>query len=313
MALRHGPLPDFVARAEAISRRSAFRVRLRKLMRFAYPALVVLAALSALASGFFYDKLRDSERILKGFVMESTHGISLADTDLVAMTLSREVFRRTSHFVPPESLSLYDRLESASFFNVSTSVSLQHGIFGVIGERQLGPCGTMSRVMVRSLEKVHIASRKLQLLPDANGQGGGHTMIEYRSNGRWIVLSPSDSSFVWYTHDGRLATVADIQKDSTVFAQIFQRDPDYPYRFSNVSHIRWAKIPPIARSFFHRLLGDQAYRDAVTPYLYDRPRLLLFYGSLAAFAFFSVLALLTRGASRRVQRARAAAVAPAAA
>jgi hypothetical protein len=282
-------------------------------MKFAYPTFVVLAALFALASGFFYDKSRDSDRILATFVTTATRGIPLADTDLVAMTLSREVFQRTFRSVPPESLALYDRLEAASFFNVTTSVSLQHGIFGVIGESQFGPCGTMSRVMIRSLEQVNIASRKLQLLPDANGQGGGHTMIEYRSNGRWIVLSPSDSSFVWHTSDGRLATVADIQSDSTVFAQIFQHYPNYPYRFSNVSHIRWAKLPPIAQSFFHWLLGDRAYRDAMTPYLYDRPRLLLFYGSFAAFAFFSVLALVTRGASRRVRRARAAAAAPVAA
>jgi len=274
-------------------------------MRFAYPFCVVLAALFALASGFFYDKAREGDKVLADFVNNVTRGIPLADTDRVAMTLSREVFRRTGSFVPANDLPLYDRLEAASIFNVTSSVSLQRGIYGVLGNAQIGPCGTMSRVMIRSLEQVNIASRKLQLLDDVNGHGG-HTMIEYRSGGRWVVLSPSDSSFVWHTKDGRLATVEEIRGDSSVFAQIFTHNPNYPYRFNNTSHIRWAKLPPGGRAFFHWLLGDKGYRDALTPYLYDRPRLLMLYCSLAGFVFFSMLAIFTREASRRVAESRAA-------
>src|SRR5262249_49602164 len=160
------------------------------------------SALFLTASGFFFDKSREADRVLSSFVNGAIRGIPPADTDNVAMALSQEVFRRTGRYAPTTDLPLFDRLEAASIFHISASVSIQHGIFGVIGHPQLGPCGTMSRVMIRSLEQVHIASRKLQLLDDVNGQGGGHTMIEYRSNGRWVVLSPSDSSFVWHARDG---------------------------------------------------------------------------------------------------------------
>jgi len=275
-------------------------------MRILHPIFVLLAALFLTASGFLFDKSRESDRVLANFVTDSTRGVPASDTDQVAMAISREVFRRTDRYVPNSELSLFDRLEAASIFNVSASVSIQHGIFGVVGHPQLGPCGTMSRVMIRSLEQVHVASRKLQLLDDVNGQGGGHTMIEYRSNGRWVVLSPSDSSFVWRDHEGRLATVDEIRGDSTIFAQIFTRFPNYPYRFNNTSHIRWAKLPPAGRAVFHWLLGEKGYRDALTPYLYDRPRLLLFYCAFAAFVLFTVLALLTRTPSPRVVPSRRA-------
>ncbi|HTO92166.1 MAG TPA: hypothetical protein VMJ70_13640 [Candidatus Sulfotelmatobacter sp.] len=275
-------------------------------MRFAYPTFVVLASAFAVASLFFYGKVREGDRIIGQFVDQATRGVPAADTDAVAMALSREVFRRTGNAINAASLPIYERLEATSFFNVTSSVSLSHGIYGTFGSPSFGPCGTMSRVMLRALEQANIQSRKLQLLDDMNGKGGGHTMLEYRSNGRWVVLSPSDSSMVWQTHDGRLATLADIQGDSTIFAQIFERYPNYPFRFTNVSHIRWNKLPPAWRSAFRWLLGEQGYRDALTPYLYDRPRLLFFYLSLGAFAFCAALALVTRRAVRRGRRATAA-------
>jgi hypothetical protein len=275
-------------------------------MRFAYPTFVVLAALFAVASVFFYGKMRQGDKVITDFVAQATRGVSLADTDGVAMALSREVFRRTGNGIPAARLPLYDRLESSSFFNVTSSVSLERGIYGILGNSQIGPCGTMTRVMLRSLEQFKIPSRKLQLIDDGTGKGGGHTMLEYRSSGRWVVLSPSDSSFVWHTKDGRLATLEDIKDDTTVFAQIFERYPDWPFRFTNTSHIRWTKLPRAARGVLRWLLGDQGYRDALTPYLYDRPRMLFFYGSLGAFALFAGLAFLTRGASRRAAETRAA-------
>jgi hypothetical protein len=149
----------------------------------------------------------------------------------------------------------------------------------------------MTRVTVRALRRLGIASRKLHLLDDPDPRESGHVVVEFRSNGRWLVVSPSDSAFVWRRGDGDIATLEDIRADSTVFAQIYRRAPGFPYRFDRTRNIRWEKLPRSIRGAFRLALGREGYERAQTPALYDDPRRLLFYMAGAASLLLAATAL----------------------
>jgi hypothetical protein len=278
--------------------------------RFAYSVLFALTLLAALASAFFYAKVREREVVLDFFLQDATRGIASTDTTDLVLAVSRQIYRRTNRDITPSKLSFYERLESTSFFNVTSTVSLLRGTYGVVGHTQLGPCGTMTRAMLGSLRKLHIPSRKLQLLEHEDGTGSSHTMLEFFQGGRWRVISPSDSSFVWRAPDGQIATLEEIQSDSLVFGQIFRIYPRYPYRFDNTAHIRWTKLPAPMRRILHWILGEQRYRNAPTPDLYDEPRRLLWYTSMSLFALFGLLTLIVRNLLRRPRPEHRAARAP---
>jgi hypothetical protein len=271
-----------------------------ELNRLAFPLFFTLAVLSAVSAVFFYAKVRERDALLDRFIAETTRATSPNDTDAVVIALSDAIFTRTNNGIEASRLPLYERLESTSFFNVTTAVSLKHGIYGVIGHSQYGPCGTMTRTLLAALWRLRIPARKLQLLGDpTTSELDGHTMVEFHSNGRWQVISPSDSSFAWRTADGRIATLEEIQGDSTVFAQVFRPFPRYPYRFDHASHIRWEKLPHAARLFFRWVLGDKGYRNAYTPSLYDQPRHLFLLLSVVGLFVFGALATISRQAERR--------------
>jgi hypothetical protein len=293
-----------IARTAALARRSAGRLSLRN-------GLIALSVLFAVASVFFYGKLRESAVLVNALVRTSTRGVPEMDTEARAQAVAREVFRRTNREITPGELPLYERLESTSVFNVTSSVSLEYGIFGVTGHSQVGPCGTMTRVTLEALHQLGIPARKLQLLEDESGHSGGHTMLEFRSRGRWLVISPSDQAFVWRRPDGAIATLEEIRANPAIYAQIFELYPNYPYDFRNPRHIRWAKLPPVVRAGFRRVLGQRGYDEALTPRLYDQPRELFLYGSLVAFLGAGLAALLVAKPGR--PKAESAAVWPSAA
>ena len=260
--------------------------------RHLLPWLIGLAASSALAALFFLAEVRDEDARIDGFVRATTHGIPRADTEAVALALSRGVFRETNRTIRADGLPLYERLESTSPFNVTSAVSLEHGVWGVEGRAHDGPCGTMTRVTLGALDRAGIAARKLHITDESGTQDGWHTLLEFRSGGRWLVLSPSDSAFVWRAHDGSIATLDEIQTDSAIFAEIFEPFPSYPYRVDHATHIRWEKLPRPVRTLARMILGPAAYEHAFTPRLYDQPRRLFFITSLAALGAFGLGALL---------------------
>ena len=260
---------------------------------------VALSLLSASASVLLGAKVLEGAVVMDEFVRTATRGVDRSDPERVALAISGEVYLRTNRVLESAALPLYERLEATSFFNVSSPVSVQFGMYGLIGQAQLGPCGTMTRVTLDALGHVGVPARKLQLLHDESGTGGGHTMLEFRSGDRWLVLSPSDDSFVWRRYDGHIATLDEIRADPTIFAQIYKRYPAYPYRFDNPSHIRWAKLPGPVQGFFRLILGKRGYDNALTPRLYDQPRELLLLVSLSALIAFSLAALGTWNAGRR--------------
>lgn len=262
--------------------------------RLVHRSLIVLAFLGALFSAFMVAKVEERNRLLGVLIHDATAGVDRRDTDAVVVALSREIYSRTNAGIRAADLPLFERWEATSFFNVGTSVALKYGVFGVEGHQQFGPCGTMTRVLLNACWATGIPARKLQLEPDAQGRWGGHTMLEFRSQGRWQVISPSDSSFVWRTRDGRIATVAEIQGDSAVFGQIFARYPNYPYRFVRPRHIRWEKLPAPVRGAIRLAMGEHRYDEAETPRLYDQPRSLILTSALGSTLLLAAAAWFTR-------------------
>ncbi len=88
--------------------------------------------------------------------------------------------------------------------------------------------------------------------------------MEFLANGRWLVISPSDSSIVWRRPNGQIATAQEIHDDPAIFRQIYERDSCYPYLFDRWSNIRWEKLPPLVRAVFRFVLGEKRY-DTETP------------------------------------------------
>lgn len=263
-------------------------------MRMLHRAALLLAGAAALASLWFLAQVREEERLLDGLIAGATRGIPRADVDSTLLSLSRAIYSRTNRGIPVADLPLLERLEATSAFNVGTSVALKYGIYGLVGDDVMGPCGTMTRILLNACWRLGIPARKLQLLAEPQDPIGGHTMVEFQSRGRWQVLSPSDSSFVWRTAGGLIATRDEIRADSSIFAQVFERYPNYPYRFDRPSNIRWEKLPSPVRRAFRAVLGERRYLEAETPRLYDQHRKLFLWTSLALLAGSLVTAYLTR-------------------
>jgi hypothetical protein len=253
---------------------------------------VIVAVLSAVASVFFWFKVREGDALVRTFIADATRDVPRTAVEATAHAIAGEVYRRTNQVIRADDLPLYEHLESASPFHVSTAVSLRHGVYGLHDEVGVGQCGTMTRVTLEALHTLGIPARKLQLLAVPEKSIEGHTMLEFQSDGRWLVLSPSDDAFMWRTWGGRVATVEEIRSDPAIFAQVFERFPKYPYRFERPSHIRWEKLPGPVRRLFRLALGEERYENALTPPLYDRPRELFLWTSVVTFVVAALVALL---------------------
>jgi len=255
-----------------------------------------LALLSALGTVWSYLRLQERNRSLDTFIANVMRDVDPNDTDAVVLTLSRAIYASTNRRANPGEMTLLDRLESRTFFNIGSAASLKYGVFAFLGDG--GPCGTMSRLLLASLWRLGLPARKLHLFEHPTEPGSGHTMVEFFSAGRWQVISPSDSSFVWRNRSGRIATVEEIRTDPVIFRQVLAIRPQYPYTFDYPWHIRWSKLPQPIRALARAVLGEERYRNAQTPKLYDQPRLFFFLASLGILTLFMTLVWLLHRLTR---------------
>jgi cell division protein FtsL len=206
-----------------------------------------------------------------------------------ALLISQRIFAETDHFVERENLDWYSEWEATSFFNMTTSVGLEYNCFGIRGEPGDGPCGTMTKIFLVAMWDLDIHARKLQLEP-INSRGG-HTMAEFYYKGKWRVISPSDSSFVWRTKDGEIATVEEIRNDTSIFNQIYKNNPKWPYGFNKTSNINWEKLPSFMVPIIKFLIGKEGFENSETPAIYETPRKLLLIFFLVFTIIFSLLSI----------------------
>ncbi len=256
---------------------------------YLYRLSLLLLILSLVSSVFFYFKVRERNQLIDELIDVAVNSENLDDSEQIAISLSEKIFERTHRGLNKEDLDWYSGIESTSFFNVTSAASLKYGFFGIKGHSQYGDCGTMTRTLLNALWRLDIPARKLQLLNNEYGKGGGHTMIEFYHNDAWRVLSPSDETFVWRTEDGTIATAKQIKNNPDVFSQIYEANPKFRYLFDNYKNIRWEKFPNWLNSKIKLVIGVNRYEAMETPKLYDQPRTLLLYCSVLATIFFALL------------------------
>lgn len=256
--------------------------------------LIILTTFSSILTIFFYIKMSEENSLVKSFTLSSlslTNPITLEDT---VLAVSNSIYNYTNGWVDRDSMDWYSRWEALGFFKMSAGVGLKYKCFGVKGHPGDGPCGTMTKIFLRSMWELGIPARKLQLMEVIPGKGG-HTMAEFFYNGKWRVISPSDSSFVWRNPDGSIASVKDIQSDTAIFNQVYHKwRKDWPYGFKETWNINWDKIPGFLRSGIRFLIGEEAYRNAETPELYEQPRKLLFITSSIIFLISTLILIMLR-------------------
>ncbi len=214
-------------------------------------------------------------------------------TDDTVQAISHAIHAITNnpYGVEAAKMDWYEDLESRYFFNMTATVALKYGTYGVRGHYVFGPCGTMSRLLLNSLWELNIPARKLQLLNNEQGKGGGHTLVEYLDGDKWKVIAVSDSSFVWRNKAGEIASVKEIQHEAGVFEQIYATHPDYPYLFDNAQHLNWAKVPSWITSILRSTIGESAMQQIETPRIYEHPRHLLLLCFVGLFIVSSIISL----------------------
>ncbi len=120
-------------------------------------------------------------------------------------------------------------------------------------------------------------------------------MVEFFHDGAWRVVAPSDDGFVWRTPNGEIARIEDITSDAEVYDQIYDFRSDFPYTFEGYNYINWGKLPGPVVSLLRRMLSEQQFDNATTPYLYDAPReLFLIASSMLALGALLPLVFLRR-------------------
>lgn len=163
------------------------------------------------------------------------------------------------------------RLEYGSPLHVSARTTLTAGV-----DRK-GPCGAVSRTLIVLLRRAGFDARRA-ILHDLDGVAH-HTVVEVYLDGEWRVLDPTYAWFWRRPWDGRIATAADL-RDASFLASILPSVPHYPiedYTYGNVYHLRWSKVPGLARvqGMLEKLLGRDRVQRIGTPSLYERPAFLI--------------------------------------
>ncbi len=249
-------------------------------------------------------KQHERAEYMKAFLHGAFYNSAARTLDDTVLTLARSIYSITNNKfgVEVKSMDWYDDLESRYFFNMSSTVALKYGTYGVRGHYVFGPCGTMSRLLMNSLWQLDIPARKLQLLNNEQGKGGGHTLVEYKDGEKWKVIAVSDNAFVWRNSVGEIASVDEIQHQAGVFNQIYAQHPTYPYLFDNPKHLNWTKVPKWIQNVLKNTIGTERMSAIETPQIYDRPRLLLLYLSLGLFIISMTASLQLRASLRKSEK-----------
>jgi len=223
-----------------------------------------------------------------------------------AIALAHFVAVAGAHTVNTASASALAMLEHSLPLELSPVTVLKEG-FAFPNARRFGPCGQLART-IRSVAWLrHIRSHKVVFETD----GHEHVMVTLRVDGADRLFDPT-YDFHWVGRDGHIASIEEVERDPAVFAQIYQKVPNYPYRLEGVSYFRWSRLGPPGlwlRNALAAVMG-RAWVDQVdTPLIYERPWLgyALACGCAAAFFFaLGILSLRPAQPSVRTSRARTA-------
>ena len=135
-----------------------------------------------------------------------------------------------------------------------------------------GACGSASLVLVRTYMAMGFPTRIGQMY--ANGQFGGHMLVEVWSDGRWMVMDPLFNQF-FTRPDGSLASFEEVQNNFSYYSK--QLHPGYPkeYQYQDVRYTNWDNIPVVS-PFLKKGL-DLIYGEKKADQLCIRKYLIKFY------------------------------------
>ena len=125
--------------------------------QYLYFLSLFLLVFSLVSSLFFFFKVRERNQLIDELIDIAVKSKNLNDREEIVISLSKEIFKRTFKGINKDDLDLYSRIESTSFFNISSAVSLKYEGYGIIGHSLFCPCGTMSRTLLKGLS--HICQR----------------------------------------------------------------------------------------------------------------------------------------------------------
>lgn len=247
--------------------------------------VLALFVLSCVSCVFFYSKVREADTQVQELLrsaLQTTHCTNRIDS---VRAIARAVFHRTNRVIGRDELTWYDYLEATSVFNVSAGVSLGYHGYAVEGHTVKGKCGTMSTAVLNCLWEAGIPARKLQAFCDT----AGHTMVEFLADGRWLVISPSDSGFMWHRTDGQIATAADLHADKMLFCQLWKFDPKANFSFEHCYHLRWHKLPRPVLNILRALFSEETLESIPTPVLFEKCRTLFLVLSICCMVMCGII------------------------
>lgn len=197
----------------------------------------------------------------------------------------------------PDSASFIARLEHLLPLETSPVTVLQDG-FAFPDAHRFGPCGQLSRTIRAVAWLRHIRSHKVLL-----GTGAGeHAMVSLYANGAFRLFDPT-FDFYWTNRSGHVATLEEVRGDTAIFAQIYRRVPDYPYRLGDASYFRWSRLgqPGVwIKTGLTAIMGASWVENLDTPKVYERP-----WWGYAWFTTIGAVACIGLGLSRIRRREHA--------
>jgi hypothetical protein len=244
----------------------------------------------------FYGKYREEKQLLARFIADYIDDQHRPDRQYVALALASAIYHQTRNLIDRDRLDWYERFEArylipAPIFNLTAGVALKYKVYGIKDQPGVGPCASMTRILLNALWMLDIPARELLLLDNGQGEGGGHVMVEFFDGSRWVVVSPADTAHVWRNRQGEMATAAEIQENPEIFHQIYKLRPDYDYLFDNCRNMSFEKFPRLVPKIIKYILGPESFAKLQVPKLYDQPRMLLLSVSGAFCLIFGWLAI----------------------
>jgi hypothetical protein len=187
-----------------------------------------------------------------------------------AIQLAHYVATTCKNPVDPAKASFRAKLEEWLPLNLSPVTILKEG-YGLPYTERFGPCGSMSQAVAALGDQQGVEWRMVML--DMGGNIGEHKMVALKVDGEYRLFDPTVDHY-WTNKDGGLASVDEIRSDPEIFAQVFEKRADYPYRFDDIQYFRWERLKAPGRWLKRALTavkGEEWVAQVDTPELIDRP------------------------------------------
>lgn len=204
------------------------------------------------------------------------------DDESKAIALSHFVAMEGMQSVHSDAASAMARLEHRLPLELSPVTVLREG-FAFPDAHRFGPCGQLTRTIHAIADLRHIPSHKVLIETD----GQEHVLVTLFAGGADRLFDPT-FDFYWTNRSGHVASIDEVRNDTAIFAQIYRKAPEYPYRLDGATYFRWNRLGAPGRWVrrgLSAILGAERVDRIDTPMLYERPWLGYFWVSGLAALF----------------------------